>query len=352
MKISCQELLLQFPENISAVHGDPNAVVDHLATPQQSGEGGLLFLGTPKVVSEAKLSNAPVVVTSEALLEEVEQLGKPWAVLITSNVSFAMSRISQVCFGWNYHRPYEGKDIHPSAVIAGSAEIGANSIIGPNVCIGEHVHVGQGCFVGANTIIEDHVYIGDHSTIHPLVYIGVHARLGQQVVIHPNTTLGSEGYGFATDDNGNHFRIPQTGSVVLADRVEIGANCAIDAGTIEPTRMDEGTKLDNLCHIAHNTQIGKNGFVTACFATAGSSRFGDNFATGGCVSSAGHITVADNVTVAGRSVIHNDIRKPGVYGGHPLLPFKEYMRLIASLKRVPQMHRVLKRICRKLGVDF
>lgn len=211
--------------------------------------------------------------------------------------------------------------IHPTA------KVGANVTLGFGCYIGARTVIGSGTKIGAQVTVENDCTIGDNCTIHPQVFIGAYTEMGKACEIHPNTTLGSDGFGYVTDPQTKiAHKIPQIGKVVLEDNVEIGANCTIDRATLTETRIRSGAKLDNLIHIAHNCDVGENSLITAGFMTAGSSKFGKQFTTGGQCATAGHIVIADDVTLAGRSGVISDITEPGVYGGFPAIKIQRYLK--------------------------
>ncbi len=190
-------------------------------------------------------------------------------------------------------------------------------------------------------MIERGARIGADTLLHAQVFVGWGCQVGARCEIHPHTTLGSDGYSYAHDEQGNHYKIPQVGIVVIEDDVEIGANCAIDRAAFDTTRIGSGTKLDNLCHIAHNCQIGRNVLLTAGFFVAGSSTIGDNFICGGRSTVTDHVKICANVQVAGLCAITKSITEPGAYGGHPLQPMKHYLRTTASLPHLPEIRKTL-----------
>jgi UDP-3-O-[3-hydroxymyristoyl] glucosamine N-acyltransferase len=196
--------------------------------------------------------------------------------------------------------------------------------------------------------VENNAKIGKEATLHPHVYIGHSCEIGSFCEIMPQAVIGSEGFGYAHDEKGNHFRIPHTGKVVLEDDVHIGAGTAIDRGTIEDSVIGRGTKIDNQVHLAHNTVVGKNGLITAQCVTAGSSQIGDNFICGGKTAITGHIKVTDNVNVAGFSAISNNVKEGGQYGGYPLVPLKQHLKIKASSVHLPELRKQMNRVLRKL----
>lgn len=161
---------------------------------------------------------------------------------------------------------------------------------------------------------------------HPSATIHPSAKLHGSVVVQPNAVIGTDGFGYGTDKNGQHFAKPHFGKVILEDRVEIGCSVHVDRGTFEDTVIGEGTKIDNHCHFAHNTIIGKNCLITAGFIVAGSSSFGDHCKFAGRVSANGHISVCDNVTMGPVSVISKNITVRGMYGGFPPVAYKDFIK--------------------------
>ncbi|MCM2280857.1 MAG: UDP-3-O-(3-hydroxymyristoyl)glucosamine N-acyltransferase, partial [Bdellovibrionaceae bacterium] len=240
------------------------------------------------------------------------------------------------------------ENIHPAAIIHPSARLGAGVRVGPHAVVSAECTIGHNVFIGANAVIEAGSKIGDDSVIHPLVYVGHHTRIGARCEILPNTTLGKEGFGYAHDEKGNHYRIPHQGCVVIDDDVHIGANCSIDRATFGETRIGAGTKLDNQVHIAHNCRIGRNCLLTAKFAIAGSSTIGDMFVAGGSSTVTGHIEISHGVQLAGMSTVTKDITSPGQYGGFPLVPLQDHLKIRAAMVQLPAMRKQLSQLMKKI----
>ncbi len=175
----------------------------------------------------------------------------------TGSIQLAMATILPL-FDGKMNRFNQEMKIHPTASIHPSAHLGKNVGVGPYAVIGEQAKIGDGATIGANAVIECFAEIGDHSIIHPQVFIGAHCALGSHCEIHPHTTIGADGFSFAMTKEGTHRKIPQIGRVVIGNNVELGANCAIDRAALTETRIGNGTKMDNLCHVAHNVVIGEN----------------------------------------------------------------------------------------------
>lgn len=245
---------------------------------------------------------------------------------------------------------WSGQDIHSTAYVDPSAQIGAKVKIGPHAFVGAHTKIGEGTLIGAQAVIENECRIGPNCIIHPLSFIGANTEMGHSCEIHPQVTIGGDGFGFATDKSGQQNKIPQLGRVVLGDMVEIGANSTIDRATLTETRIQSGTKLDKHVHIAHNCDIGENSLIAGGFFVAGSSKIGKNFMVGGTAVVTDHVNITDNVVLAGRGVVTNDIEKPGAYGGYPLQPLRDSLKTIANLHHLSEMRRQLSLVVKKLGL--
>jgi len=237
---------------------------------------------------------------------------------------------------------------HPTAVVHPDAKIGARVFLGPYCVIGARASIADDSLIGAHAVIENDAQIGLRAVIHPHVFLGAACVIGNDCEIHPHTTIGSDGFGYAVDPCGKPRKITHLGNVQIGNEVEIGGNCAIDRATLTSTYIRSGTKLDNICHIAHNCDLGENSFFTAGFMMGGSTTIGRQFVTGGNSVVTAHIKIADNVTLQGRSSVTNDIDTPGAYGGYPLQPLKEAMKTAVSLSHLNEIRKNLHRVMRHL----
>jgi UDP-3-O-[3-hydroxymyristoyl] glucosamine N-acyltransferase len=242
--------------------------------------------------------------------------------------------------------------VHPTAVIDPSAEIGAGVSIGAYSIIGADVRIGDGVQIDASVIIEAGARIGQGSHLYSHLYIGPRTEIGERCVLMPHSTIGSEGFGFAHDEKGRFYRIPQTGKVVLQNDVEVGANSTIDRATFGVTLIGEGTKIDKQAHIAHNCEIGKHCVLAGKFAVAGSTKIGNHFIAGGRVTVKDGITVTDGVEVAGLAGVHASITTPGQYGGFPIQPVKDALRSGMSLAHLPRIRKDVARIVKHLALPI
>ncbi len=327
--------------------GDLSVVVLGIKSLDDPTFGFLLFVDNEQALAKVLALKPTALLVSKKLAAQVTQTSCP--VLISSNVMLCVARIQKTHF---VEVAYPETQIHPTAVVAQSAELASEVVVGPYAVIEDEVSIGHGARIGAHCVIERGARIGARTILNPLVFIGRACRVGADCEIKPNTVIGGEGYGFAHDDQGHHHRIPQMGIVVIEDRVEIGSLCAIDRATFKETRIGEGTKLDNQVHVAHNCTVGKNCLITAGLIIAGSSTIGNNVVMGGRVSVTDHVNIGDDIQLAGVTVITNDLKGPGAYGGYPVQPLRDFLRTTASFAHVTKMRKQSRRILQHLGLSM
>ncbi len=241
--------------------------------------------------------------------------------------------------------------IHPTAVVSANAQIGKGVRIGPFSVIGDDAVLEEESIIGPHCNIELGGKVGKRTILHSHVFLGARCTIGDDCEVFSFTTIGSDGFGFVQDSSKKRHKIPQLGTVKIGHRVTIGASCTIDRATLSETLIDDGTKIDNLCHIAHNCRIGKNGALTAGFNVAGSTTIGNNFMCGGQTGIADHVAITDNVILGARSGVTNDIPESGVYGGFPIQPMRDSVRTLASLPHLADLRRTVAQIQKKLGLE-
>ena len=223
-----------------------------------------------------------------------------------------------------------GVSVHPKARIEDDVTIEPGAVIGPRAEIGSGTLIGAGAVIGAEVRIGRNCNIGPHSSI-------MHALIGDRVILHPGVRIGQDGFGYVMGPRG-HTKVPQVGRVIVQDDVEIGANTAIDRGAIRDTVIGEGTKIDNLVQIGHNTSIGRHCVIVAHCAIAGSVTLEDFVALGGRATINNHVTIGEGAQVAGMSGVNADIPPGGRYAGLPAKPAKIWMREVAWLDRAAKSH--------------
>lgn len=210
--------------------------------------------------------------------------------------------------------------------------LGEFSVIGKNVSLGRNVKIYPQAFIG------DNCTIGENTVIYSGVKIYSETKIGNNCTIHSGTVIGSDGFGFALQNDGTYIKIPQVGNVILEDDVEIGANCTIDRATMGSTILRRGVKLDNLIQVAHNVEIGKNTVIAAQAGISGSVKLGDNCVIGGQVGFVGHITIADATQIGAQSGIPKSITEPGKqWIGSPIMPLKEAFKAQVIYRKLPEL---------------
>ncbi len=245
-------------------------------------------------------------------------------------------------------RPPAG--VHPTAVIAASAVVGAGASIGPYVVIDDGVRIGKDAVLAAHVTVYRDAQIGDAFTAHAGAVVREGVSVGDRVTIHAGAVIGSDGFGFVPRAEG-HRKIPQLGTVVLEDDVEIGANATVDRATLGETRIGRGTKIDNLVMIGHGCRIGPGCLLAAQVGLAGGTRLGAGVMLGGQVGASGHFTIGDGAQVAAQSGVHRAIPAGAVYGGYPAMEIRQWRRAMTALPRLPSLFRRLRRIEKALGLD-
>lgn len=221
--------------------------------------------------------------------------------------------------------------VHPSAIVAASAEVHPTSEVGPMAIIGERVLIGPRARIGAQVVIDDGVVIGADVRIGTHVSIS-HALIGDRVCLYPGVRIGQDGFGFAVTATG-FVSVPQLGRVVIEDDVEIGANTAVDRGAIEDTVIGAGTRIDNLVQVAHNCRIGRGCVLTGQVGLAGSAVLEDYVVMGGQAGVAGHVRIAKGSRIGAQSGVMADITKRGDYVGSPSQPAKAFFREVAMVRK-------------------
>ena len=287
---------------------------------------------------------------NEAFFEKAIQSAAS-AILIDSDISTCSKtciRVPQARVGFAkalalfFPEPAFSPGIHPSAVVAPSSKIDSTAHVGPHCIVGERVEIGpRAGLQGVNVIGEDSA-IGEDTRLFPNTTLYAGTRIGKRVRIHSGAVLGSDGFGYVFDA-GAHLKIPQVGTVIIHDDVEIGANTTIDRGAIEPTVIGRGTKIDNLVQIAHNVVVGEHSIIVAQAGVAGSTKLGRYVILAGQVGVAGHLEIGDRVTVAAQSGVMHNIPDGQKWLGSPAQPDRTAKRVILASLKLPE---ILQRIAK------
>lgn len=291
----------------------------------------LVFAESDSALREALASDAGAILTTSQIAASVPSSTKPLLIVAAPRLAFARAaRI--VCVD----KPPAG--VHPTAIVPSSVQISRNVSIGAYAVIGESVRIGERSEIGPGCVLADGVTVGGDCHLYPGTVIYKNVRLGNRVIVHAGCVLGSDGFGYVRDNAaGDYTQFPQQGALVVEDDVEIGANTTIDRGALEETRIERGTKLDNLVHIGHNVRIGRNVVIAAQTGISGSSTVGEGAVLGGQVGMGDHAHVGPGVILGGGAGVLNKkiLRGSGmVFWGRPAQPLREYLKSLATLARL------------------
>ncbi|MFQ5506220.1 MAG: UDP-3-O-(3-hydroxymyristoyl)glucosamine N-acyltransferase [Planctomycetota bacterium] len=242
----------------------------------------------------------------------------------------------------------EETEIHETAVLGRGVELEAPVRIGAHVVLGDHVRIGRGTSLMAGVCLGAATVVGRECLLYPHVVVYEQVRIGDRVRVHAGSVLGSDGFGFARA-GARFVRIPQVGTVVLEDDVEIGASTCIDRATLGETRIRRGTKIDNLVHIAHNCEIGEDSGLAAQVGLAGSVKVGDRCLLGGQVGLSGHLEICDEVAIGAKSGVPSSIEEAGYYLGLPARPGRQTLRIWAGEERIDSLRQELMELRRRVA---
>ena len=338
-----------------ALTGDEGISISGVASPEAAGKGDLTFILSPEAVGKAEKSLASAIVAPPG----VEIPGR--TVITVENPRYTLAlALRQVA---PRAKPTEG--VHPTAVVAKDGSIGPGTSVGPLVVIGSKAKIGSGVAIGAGSILEDDVEIGEDTTIHPHVTIRRGTRIGRRVEIHPGTVIGSDGFGYVQKSaipgaekgfrryfqkEEPHVKIPQLGNVVIEDDVEIGANVTVDRGTIGPTVLKRGAKIDNLVQIAHNVVVGEHAIVISQAGLSGGVQIGRHATLGGQAGLAEGAQVGEGAIVGAQCGLPPGkvIPPRTAFVGSPGRPAKQFARVTGASARLPQALERLRALEREI----
>lgn len=300
--------------------GDGNVQITAANTLEDAGPGHVAFLSNPRYAQQLETTRASAVIVTPGITNDHV------ALLKTKDPYYAFSRAVVKLHGYRQH-PHAG--IHPAAQVDPSATVGEGTVIYPGVFVGPRARIGCDCILYPNVVIYDDCVVGD------------------RVTIHANTTIGVDGFGFATH-KGEHHKIPQVGNVVIEDDVEIGANCALSRGALGSTVIGKGTKIDSLVTIGHGATVGPHGLLVAQVGIAGSAKLGHHVTLAGQVGVAGHLKIGNNVTVGAQSGIMEDLPEQGTFIGAPAMPALHARRVYAVFTQLPELLQRVKQLEQKI----
>lgn len=339
--------LSQIAELLGAdLDGDGALEISKIATLANARSGHIAFLANKKYRSQLDDTKASAVILS-ASDAEYHQGNK----LIVANPYNSYAQLAQIMDTTPTSAApgiHPSAVVHPSAHVAKTASIAANAVIEAGVMIADNVQIGANCFIGQNA------KIGSHTKLWSNISIYHNVEIGENCLLQANSIIGSDGFGYA-NDKGQWVKIPQLGTVIIGDKVEIGAGATVDRGAIDDTIIHSNVIIDDQVHIAHNVEIGSGTAIAGCTVIAGSTTIGKNCQIAGLVGINGHIEICDGVILTGMSMITKAITVPGIYSsGMPHSTNKEWRRNIAHLRNLPEMKsrlKALETLTKSLNVD-
>jgi UDP-3-O-[3-hydroxymyristoyl] glucosamine N-acyltransferase len=328
------------------VEGDEYVSVTTISKIEEGTSGSLSFLANPIYNNFIYTTDASIVLVNTTLV--LDKPVKPTCTLIRVENSYeAFAKLLQIYTQIKNTKVgiEQPSFISPTASLGNDCYVGAFAYIGQNVKIGNNVKIYPQAYIG------DNCEIGDGTILFSGVKIYYECKIGQNCTVHANTVIGSDGFGFAPNSEGQAFvKVPQIGNVVIEDNVEIGSNTSIDRATLGSTLLHKGVKLDNLVQIAHNAVIGENTVIAGLSGIAGSSKVGKNCMIGAQVGVAGHLKIADNVKIAGQSGIGSNIEKEGeIVQGSPAFSIGEFKRSYVLFRNLPKLNDKISDLTKKLN---
>lgn len=328
------------------LEGNPDTTVRQPARIEEAGEGDLAFLDNPRYESYAYTTRASILLVNRSF--------RP-----AQPVSATMIRVDDVRTSLAFLLEKFSDFLHPNGV---TAQIDAQA------CVHTDAKIGLKTSIGAFTVVEAGVTIGDDCAIYPQVFIGRNVRIGNNCklfpgvrihhgcvigddcILHANAVIGADGFGFAPQEDKSWKKVPHVGNVILEDRVEVGANACIDRAALGSTILHTGVKIDNLVHIAHNVEVGKNSVMAAQVGVAGSTKIGENVQLGGQCGISGHISIADGTRVQAQSGIASSVKEPNqALFGAPAIDYNDYVRAYVVFKKLPELQRKVRALEKKLN---
>lgn len=328
------------------VQGNEHATINMLAKIQDAKPGQIAFLANPKYESFIYTTQATAVIVKKDFQPKKEISS---TLILVENPYSSFTALLE-----EYHKIVSFQ----KSGVEQPSFIGEKSNVGKNVYRGAFSYIGNGCEIGDNVKIYPQVFVGDNVTIgnNTILHAGVKlyagTKVGSNCEIHSGTVIGSDGFGFAPQEDGTYKAIPQLGNVVIEDNVSIGGNTVIDCATMlgDSTTIHQGAKLDNLIQVGHNVEIGKNTVMAAQVGVSGSSKIGDNCVIAGQVGVSGHIIVANNTTVGGKAGINKTVKTEGLkLMGEIAFDVKDYFKSYVLFRKLPMLDERLRELEKRVN---
>jgi UDP-3-O-[3-hydroxymyristoyl] glucosamine N-acyltransferase len=313
--------------------------VEGAAGLDEAEAGHVTFLSNPRYTPRVQTTRASAIYLAEGV-----EAGREIAVLRARDPYLAYTRALRLFHPEPDAEPF----VHPSSVIDPSARVHESAHVGACAVVGRNAVIGAGVLVHPNVTIYDGVEIGEDSVIHSGVALREGVRVGARVRIHNNAVVGSDGFGYAKDEEGRWLKIPQAGRVVVEDDVEIGAGTTIDRASVGETRIRRGAKIDNLVQIGHSCTVGEDALLCAQVGLAGSSHVGRRVILAGQAGVAGHLTIGDDAVVTAKSATSHNVPAGKILSGIPAFDNREWLRSTAAFRRLGDLARTVRKLEEKV----
>lgn len=315
------------------LEGNPSVEIRGVAGIDHAGESQLTFLANRRYARLLRTTGASAVLVEDGVTVERESGLAELATLRTPNPYLAFAKALEIFYGSPEYKP----GIHATAIVAGSAKIGAGAHIGPYCYVDEGVEIGVNAVLHSFVTIYRGAKIGDDFFAHAHAVVREGCIVGNRVILQNGAIIGGDGLGYAKRADGTWHKMVQSGPAVLEDDVEVQANACVDRATVGETRIGHGTKIDDLVLVGHASQVGPNTMLCGQVGLAGSTKIGANCILAGQVGTAGHLTVGDGTVITAQSGVPNDVPANALYSGYPAVPNREWLKMMGALHRLPEL---------------
>lgn len=319
--------------------GDGDLLLTGVAGIRDAGPQDLTFLGSPRYEADLATTRAGAIILKEprnSVRIPVLIAAEPYLAFQSALGIFAGDRLGVA------------PGIHPTALIGSSVQLGRDVCVGPFVWIGDNAVIGDGTAILAGCYVGRDVRIGRDGLLYPRVVVREGVILGERVIVHAGAVIGDDGFGFVRD-GGTIRKVPQIGTVEIGDDVEVGANATIDRATTGVTRIQAGTKIDNLVQVAHNVQIGRNSILCAQVGVSGSTVLGESVTLAGQAGLVGHIRIGDGAMVGAQGGVTKSVPDGESVSGYPALPHAQARRIYAAMRHLPDLLRTVRDLARRIA---
>lgn len=312
--------------------GNGEVEIHGVAAIESAASGHLTFLSNPRYRRQLRKTKASAIIVGP----EAEELALP--TLRASNPYHTFARAIEI---FHEETPWPS-GVHPTAVIAPGARLGADASIGPYCFVDDEAEIGARCRLHSFVTVYRGAHIGDDFVAHSHAVVREHCHLGNRVTLQNGAIVGCDGFGFARQDDGRYYKMRPAGLLIIDDDVEIQANSCIDRPTVGETRIGNGTKIDNLVQVGHSSTVGENTLLCAQVGLAGSSHVGNDVILAGQVGVAGHCRIGDGARATAQSGIPNDVPPGQLVSGYPAIDNRQWLKAAAVYARLPELYAQLR----------